>query len=209
MRKPFLTAVLLLTAVNIAVGQEEVPFRKEYSIEIGTGLAPLHMALVPTWDYEAQYADNGQSISTSDGSYYPSLDITGVIRTNLRTEFTFSIGTSWCHHKVYQHSSFGIDPEGKPRYNVDDKTMIGWANTPPVFSVTAQWRYLWNPEDKVYLYSGFGLGYISNQFDALYLPLPSVTPVAIRIKGKHLYGFAELMVGTLATLAHGGLGWKF
>ena len=208
MRKLILAAILLPLAFNTAAGQEDVPFKKEYSIEISTGIPPLHSNLSPDWAYEDALAKQGQTMTTSDAKY-PTFDITGVLRTSHHHEFTLSAGVSWCHHKVFQHSIFGIDPNGDPRYNVNDKSLIGWQNTPPVFSVTAQWRYLWNPEDKVYLYSGVGLGYISNQFDALYLPLPSVTPVAIRIKGKHIYGFAEIMVGTLATLVHGGLGWRF
>ena len=208
MRNLFLTAILLLVAVNTAAGQDDIPFKEEYSIEIGTGVAPLHTSLGPSWTYEEALAKQGQTLTTSD-AMYPTFDITGAVRSAKHHEFTLSVGVSWIHHKVFQHSRFGIDPNGNPRYNINDKTFSGWADTPPVFSFTVQWRYLWNPEDKVSLYSGLGLGYVSNQFDSLFLPLPSVTPVALRIAGKHFYGFAELMVGPMATLAHGGLGWKF
>lgn len=208
MRNPILAALMVLVAVNTAAAQDYVTFRKEYSIEVSTGIPPLHTNLSTSRSYEEALAKQGQTMTT-DGAQYPSFDITGVLRSANHHEFTLTAGVIWVHHKVYQHSSFGVDPHGNPRYNINDSSFSGWANTPPVFSATVQWRYLWNPEDKVYLYSGLGLGYISNQFDSLLLPLPTVVPVAIRIKGDHIYGFAELMVGTLATLAHGGLGWRF
>ena len=141
MRNIILAAILLLGAVNTAAGQNDIPFKEEFSLEITTGVPPLHTTLGPSWTYEETLAKQGQSLTTSDARY-PTFDITGVVRSAKHHEFTLSVGVSWIHHKVYQHSSFGIDPNGDPRYNINDKTFSGWADTPPVFSFTVQWRYL-------------------------------------------------------------------
>jgi hypothetical protein len=41
MRNPILAALMVLVAVNTAAAQDYVTFRKEYSIEVSTGIPPL------------------------------------------------------------------------------------------------------------------------------------------------------------------------
>ena len=203
-------AVVLATSTSVVAqeyGASRLPYPKSFSIEAGTGLLPLHMSFIPTYAYEEKLADKGQE-AISEGSSYPVLNITGVLRTRPRTEFTLTAGASWYHHRIMQYSVFGIDPEGKPRYNLQDGTYIGWKDSEPVFTLTFQWRHLWNPQNAFVVYSALGAGLvIPTSMDMA--PMPSLTPIAFRYGGRHFYGFAELTLGTLATIVHGGFGWHF
>ena len=210
MKPLFLAAILFLTSAFSAAAQETPGFEKVWSMEIGVGLQPLHMLGAPGQAYNQKLADKGQSIGDK-GEFPQAIDITGVMRSNVHTEFSFSLGASWYHFNLYQHPEFGINPDGSVRYNSNEKSLIGPAITPPVFSCLLQWRHIWNPSNEyVHWYSGLGLGFVAADYATpKILPVASVTPVALRIKGKHLYGYAEMMLGPLATLAHGGLGWRF
>lgn len=208
MRIHILSITLLLAAVSSAFAQEKPVYQKTFSVEVGTGIMPLHMTFSPSREVETAYAKKGQSIGTGGAAAkYPVIDITGVIQSAHHHEFTLSAGVSWCHHKVYQHSTWGIDPNGEPRYNLNDKTPIGWADSSPFFSLTSHWRYLWNPSSSAVIYSGLGLGLVMEASGCA--PIPSVIPIALRYGGKHFYGYLENMIGPMATLIHGGLGWRF
>jgi hypothetical protein len=200
-------AVLLAAAISVSAQEKDTSSDTKYSVEIGTGLQPLHTNLANGWSYKKELAETGQGID-SKGSFCPVADLTAVIRTRPRTEFTLSAGVSWYHHRVTQYSIFGTDPEGKPRYNLKDGTPGGWKDSSPVFSLTFQWRHIWNPDNAFKVYSGLGAGIVFSKYEQP-LPAPSLTPAAFRYGGKHFYGFAEITVGTLATFIHGGLGWQF
>lgn len=214
MKPRFLVAVLFLATAVSAVAQEEPQeapkFNKTYSIELGTGIQPVYMNTFNTpssWVKE-QYADKGQK---AVGPYrYPVISLTGVIRVSRRSEHILTLGTTWCHHQILQYpwQTGGFDPEGKPRYNFSaEGTIVGSANNTQRYSITWQWRHLWTPDRLIVLYSGLGLGIVFSS--NAHLPLPALTPLGLRIGGKHFYGFAEATVGPYATLAHGGLGWRF
>lgn len=197
----FLTVALTASAQEVSN-----KFQKMWSVEIGTGVQPLHMTLSPSREVEKEFANQGQTIS-GEGSFYPVMDITGVLRTAPRHEFTLSAGASWYHHRLYQHAAFGIDPNGNLRYSLEDKTLMdGWKDSSPIFSLTFHWRFIWNPDDAVTVYSGLGLGLVTTDIVS---PVPSVIPIAFRYGGRHFYFFLENMLGPMATLAHGGLGWRF
>ena len=209
MRARLLAAALLLTVAPAAFSQEEeaaLPaFRKSYSIELGTGLPPLHMSLMPSRAVKDAYAQKGQSVSSRQ-TFYPVISLTGTVRTSRKSEHTLTAGLSWCFHPVTRYGVFGTDPDGKPRYDLSDGSPAGWEHSSPVFTFTWHWRHLWNPDGKVVAYSGVGAGFPF--MDGLF-PLPSVTPIAIRFGGAHLYGFAECTLGPVASILHAGLGWKF
>lgn len=199
--------LLLVSAAAFAQGEVGQPFAKSYSIEIGTGIRPLQMMFGPTRAARELLAPKGQDVDTQ-GEYFPTLSLTGVLRLRPDTELTLTAGTSWYHHKVIQYPIFGTDPYGNPRYDLTKGTPAGWMNSIYSYSATFQWRHLWNPDRAFVLYTALGAGatYTSSSH---FFPLLSITPIAARYGGKHIYGFAELTLGPIATLAHGGLGWRF
>ena len=219
MRPHILTAAVLLLALSLpAAAQEEATqFKKTYSIELGTGIQPFYMNswTAPSSQVKDEYAQKGQC---PEGPYsYPVASLTGVMRISRRSEHILTLGTTWCHHKVVQYpESGGYDPKGNPRYKIENGTTIGYANTSFEYSITWQWRHLWTPDKLVVLYTGVGLGVYSEHVYAMgghiplpVVPVPDVTPLGLRFGGKHFYGYAEATLGPVATLAHGGLGWRF
>lgn len=208
MRKLFLTA-LVLGAVLSARGQDPAPFRRSLSVEAATGLAPCHMRIVymsPSYERRRELAQNGQD-ADMDHAYYPAADLSLVWRTKEHWEHAFTTGVSWCHHRLIQYEAFGIDPNGKPRYDLQTGKPAGWADSTPFFSLTWQARYLYNPHAGVQLYSAVGLGLITDWEGVL--PLPAITFIAARYTTEHFYFFFEVPLNEVALFAHGGLGWRF
>ena len=193
-------------AKDVRVSQN-VPFEKSYSIEIGTGIRPFQMMINPVRAAQARLAPKGQDVDT-DGSFYPVVNLTGVLRSGWKTEFTLSAGASWYHHRLIQYPSFGVDPNGKPRYDLEHGERVGWMDSIPAFSGTFQWRHLWNPSNAFLVYTALGAGVTVSYFSSFF-PLLSLTPVAFRYGGEHFYAYTELTLGPLASFVHGGLGWRF
>ena len=169
--RAYIAAAVLLAAISVSAQEKDTSSDTKYSVEIGTGLQPLHTNLANGWSYKKELAETGQGID-SKGSFCPVADLTAVIRTRPRTEFTLSAGVSWYHHRVTQYSIFGTDPEGKPRYNLKDGTPGGWKDSSPVFSLTFQWRHIWNPDNAFKVYSGLGAGIVFSKYEQP-LPAPS------------------------------------
>lgn len=197
-----LLAIAVLMGIVFGASAQESSFQKRYSIEVGTGIPPLYMDYMTTAD---RLAERGMSID-KESAFYPVVSLSGVMSVSDKNEFTLTIGTSWCHHKVIQYSVFGTDPNGKPRYNLHDGKPAGWMNSSLQWSVNLNWRHLWNPENMATFYSGLGIGYSPALGPT---PVPTLTPVALRVGGNHFYGFIECTIGAVATFAHGGLGWRF
>lgn len=193
-------------AKDVRVSQN-VPFEKSYSIEIGTGIRPFQMMINPVRAAQVRLAPKGQDVDT-DGSFYPVVNLTGVLRSGWKTEFTLSAGASWYHHRLIQYPSFGMDPNGKPRYDLEHGERVGWMDSIPAFSGTFQWRHLWNPSNAFLVYTALGAGVTVSYFSSFF-PLLSLTPVAFRYGGEHFYAYTELTLGPLASFVHGGLGWRF
>lgn len=193
-------------AKDVRVSQN-VPFEKSYSIEIGTGIRPFQMMINPVRAAQVRLAPKGQDVDT-DGSFYPVVNLTGVLRSGWKTEFTLSAGASWYHHRLIQYPSFGVDPNGKPRYDLEHGERVGWMDSIPAFSGTFQWRHLWNPSNAFLVYTALGAGVTVSYFSSFF-PLLSLTPVAFRYGGEHFYAYTELTLGPLASFVHGGLGWRF
>ena len=202
MRRLFLSLFALMGLAATVHGQE---FRKTFSLEIGAGMGPAHMYLMnnPTWETEKALAALGQE--ARDGSY-PALTVSGALRTWDRWETVATVGVSWGHFQITQYDTFGIDPEGKPRYDLKKGSPAGSMDLDPLWTLTIQERVYWNPRWKVQPYTGWGLGIV---FSSEIFPLPSVTPVGVRLGGRHVYGFVETPISTYGLLFHGGLGWKF
>lgn len=188
-------------------------FEKTYSIELGTGLSPFFMRYMPYSSVKKSLAQKGQE-AIGDGAFYPVISLTGVMRTGLKTEFTATVSSSWCHNKLVQYPQFGIDPDGQPRYDLTKGSPAGWLVSSPTFTLMVQYRHLWNPQNAFVFYSGIGFGFSSGLMayrgNSVYPSLlPSLTPLAFRLGGQHFYGFAECTIGPVASYVHGGLGWHF
>ena len=139
--------------------------------------------------------------------YYPAFTLSGAIRTWDRWETVVTAGVSWYRSRLIQYEPFGIDPQGKPRYDLTKETPVGgWVDSSPVASLTVQERVFWNPRWKVQMYSAFGLGLTTS---SNLVPIPSLMPVCIRLGGRHLYCYAETGFSPFASYLHGGLGFKF
>ena len=210
MAKRLIVSFLLLVVGLPAFCQEEsvvepVKFSK-FSIEVGTGLQPiLTDYLSMDWDYKSTLADKGLGVDR-DGALYPMFSLSAVWRPYKRSEFLFTLGESWIHHRVVQYSVFGTDPKGKPRYDLYDGSPAGWTDSPAVTTTTIQYRQIWNPKNAVTLYSGIGIGLI---IDDELLACPEFTLLGARYGGEHFYFFAEGTLGLIATFAHLGVGWHF
>lgn len=197
-------AALLASAVN-AFAQEVPDFRKSFSVEIGTGISPLYMSDTPSRSVQQRLAQKNL-VASDEGCFHPVVTLTGVFRTNVKSEFTASAGISWNHNKLIECPTFGIDPYGQPRLNLDESKPAGTLESSPEYSLLIQYRHLWNPQNALVCYSGIGAGFSTAMGVC---PIPSFTPLALRLGGDHFYGFVEGTVSILATFVHGGLGWRF
>ena len=200
--KHFFSMFLVLLATVSAHGQD---FRKSFSLEIGAAPGPLHMQAGPSWTEKKDLAEQGQEAFTHD-IIPPAVSLSAVWRTGYRWETLVTGCFSWIHAPVTQYETFGIDPQGKPRYDLTKGTPAGGKDLFPTGSITVQWRVFWNPQWKVQPYSAFGAG-LSTATE--WIPLPSLVPVGVRFGRGHLYGFLETGFTPFATIGHGGLGWRF
>ncbi|MBO6169770.1 MAG: hypothetical protein J6O51_07335 [Bacteroidales bacterium] len=200
-----LRALLVIACVLVSAPSfsQVRTWRKSFSIELGSGIKPLHMTMSPSRDVRYKLGEEGKAVDMSR-AYYPVITVTGAWRFREHSELALTGEASWSHHKVIQYGIFGTDPEGKPRYDLNNSTPAGWKNSTLIPSLTFRYRYLWNPYAKVVAYSGVGVGFIPTFF-----PIPEILPIAARYGGNHFYGFAELTMGPVASYVHLGLGWRF
>lgn len=218
MRRFILAFVLFALTWLSAIAQERAyslpsssqPFRQTFSVEAGTGVGPWHMRIIymsPSYERRREFAKYGQD-ADMDSAIYPALDLSLVWRTSEHWEHAFTVGVSWCHHQVLQYEEFGVDPDGNPRYDLSSGTPVGWTDSTPFTSFTWQARRLYNPQAKVQMYSGIGLGIITDLNTGAF-PLPAFTLFGARYTTPHFYFYFELPLSDIALLAHGGFGWKF
>ena len=205
-------AVAILLGTGLLTRAQEVPeiSQRTWSIEIGVGIIPYHMAMIPTRAIKEELAQFGQQPGTIINPYGPAFSVSGAYRVRRWTEFRFTVGASWRYYELIQYSVFGTDPDGKPRYDLSDGHYLKTTSA-SVFSFTFQCFHIWNPGRTAELYSGGGLGFIAGKGNPLTepIPLPELTPIGVRVGGKLFYGFAELTLGPIATLFHGGVGCRF
>lgn len=196
----FLAVLLLLAALPL--GAQE----KTWSIEAGAGIAPIHAMVTRTVNKEM--AASGRTLS--DTRLSPSITLSVAWQFAPKWEAVLTGSVSWLHAQVLQYGTFGIDPYGNPRYSLQDGAEpAGAINTGFNWSVTAQMRRLWTPKKAIVLYSGLGVGFIPHS--SLVTPiLPAVIPIGLRYTPcRHLSIFVENTLSPVATLVHGGLGWRF
>lgn len=218
MKTRFLILVALAFLGVTAHAQEEeeafeLPFRPSFSLEIGTGFAPIHTLVNRSglaWD--DVLADKGLDPDT-EGSWCPAFSLSAVWHTALRWEFALTGGVSWCNYRVTQYGIFGTDPQGRPRYDLDDPRESYRINSETAYALFFQVRRFWNPTQKVKLYSAVGFGFYTDKKPSTdrgrLTPVPSLTPIAVRFGTRPLKFFLEHTYSPAATAWQLGLGWTF
>ena len=219
MKTRLLSLVILLCAVFSAFAQDateparvrlhhSLPWQKSFSLEVGSGLPPLHMLMSPSYADEYALAQKGQEADKQQ-AFFPVLSVSGVWRTGESTEWVLTGGVSCCYYDLKQYSTFGIDPSGNPRYNLNESQPAGRTRTDLSPTLTLCYRHLWNPWNAFVVYYELGLG--AGDFSGLLdVPiLPAWTPIGLRYGGDHFYFYLENTYSPIATLVHGGLGWRF
>ena len=219
MKTRLLSLVILLCVTLSAYAQDgpfparvrlhrAMPWQKSLSLEIGTGVPPMHVLMFPSYSDKQAYAQKGQEISTQD-AIYPVLSLSGVWRFGEQSELVLTAGVARCCFDITQYGVFGTDPNGNPRYNLEDPRPAGRGKTDLSPTLTFRYRHLWNPWSAVVVYYelGFGLGSFSTFLDAPVLP--ACTPIGFRFGDDHFYVYLENTYSPVATLFHGGLGWRF
>ena len=210
MRPRLLVLAALLLASVSAFAQEDgdPPFSPYFGLEIGTGMAPIHtLSNVSLFKRDINLTEDGQA-REYDGAWCPNLSLSAVWHPELRWEFALTSDLSWVHHQMIQYESFGVDPQGRNRYDLHSYQNIGWKDSDFVAAVFFQVRRFWNPTQKVKLYSAAGLGYVfdpSGDFGIV----PSITPIAVRFGTGPLKFFIEHAYTPAATAVGFGLGWTF
>lgn len=199
---------LLAGTAGLVVGEKlhtssEFPAEEYFSLEAGTGIKPLHMALMDLG--KRDLAEQGLIIHLDDASY-PVLTLSEVWRVSRSTELCLTEGASAIFYGLRQFERFGYDPKGRPRFDLSQSTYAGRRMSKPAFSLTGQARFFWFPSRDITLYSAVGIGFSTVTG---FVPLPEIVPVALRYGRNHLYVFLENNIGPFATFVHGGLGWKF
>ena len=205
MKRILIAMACLLLSIS-ALSQEKEPFQKSWSVEIGTGIYPFYMNFVPSRALETEFADNGQEFYNISDWLISSVTVAGVYRFSLHSEVTATAQLNWRSYQIRQYPLFGTDPNGKDRYDLNQKAEYVSDGIVLVPALTFRYRYLYNPEHFVTVYTGFGLGF---NYSSIFMVIPEITPVGLRFGRNHFYAFAELTIGNVATLGHGGLGWKF
>ena len=179
--------------------------RARYSLEVGTGLVSAYYRLFNPYNINLDQPLVEYGLSVSDVHKH-ALTLAGTFSRNPSTEVALILGLNWSTYTLRQHPVFGVDPEGKPRYKAYESEPVGKDAGFAVFSLSAEVRHVYNPASEFQFYSAVGLGACS------YTPLPlfSLTPIAFRWTGDHLYGFSEFSLLSASTwLCHLGLGWRF
>ena len=210
MKTRFLTLVTLLFLGVTAHAQEAeeyvVPFQPYFTVELGTGIAPIHTLLKESsLSYNHEIADKG--LGPQGKSWSPAFSLSFAWHPYLKWEFALTGGVSWCHYKVVQYDTFGVDPQGRPRYDLDKPLYPFWTDSYFSGALFVQARRFWNPTQKVKLYTaaGFGAYVQGKEIQAV----PSLTPIAVRFGTGHFKFFIENTLSPVASLWHMGVGLSF
>ena len=195
-----------LTSLAADPDGQTAPFRKTFSLEIGSGILPLQTQFPTLEDKRSAFYWNGQS-----AKYVctPAFDLSAAWLVTPRIEMVLSLEIAQRRYQVTQHPEFGTDPYGNPRYDFSQPgTDLGIKGLEPVESLYCQGRFFWMaPQSAFCFYSGIGIG-VSTNFRST-IPVAGLTPLAFRIAGAQFYFFAEATVSPLGTFGHGGFGWRF
>lgn len=134
-----------------------------------------------------------------------AMQLSAVWGRGVHSELAVTAGLNWSSFQLVQYEKFGVDPSGKPRYDASGYGVYlpGRKSGGYAGSLTAEWRYIYNPIDLVQVYSGVGLG-----VSTFYPIIPSLSLVGIRLCGLRLYGFACINISPSTWLGTFGLGMR-
>ena len=202
--------LILFLCISAAAYAQEEPFQQSFSVELGGGLGPMHMSfpgVCPTSLEKNTYAKEGKSLYCNQ-NFFPEVALGVAWRFARKWELSLMGGISWAEYTVKTHEQFGVDPFGEPRYNASKTIDTYKILSAPYFNSTLQARLIWNPDQKVQVYTAFGVGIAVVGKE--WAPFPAITPIAVRYSnGNHFYGFLENAFTTNSMLLHGGVGWRF
>ncbi|MBR4735539.1 MAG: hypothetical protein IK052_05545 [Bacteroidales bacterium] len=212
----FLSLVLISCITANAASTDDrdksnTPFKPSFSLEVGGGLAPIHL-LLSAWNLRRgsgeteKYAAEGKSVTIRQ-RVQPGVFFSLAYRPVQRWEFTVTAGFSWINAHVVQHPEFGILPNGMPRYN-SSAIESEYPMIIPSFSVTPQARRYWNPKWKVQVYTAFGIGFYgpASYQKSNIQAIPSFTPFGFKYAKGRFYFFLENGFTPFSTLLFGGVG---
>ena len=203
-----LAALLLFGVSAFAQEDDDPPFSPYFSLEIGTGMAPIHtLSNIAFVKRDTKLSESGQA-RWYDGAWCPNFSLSAAWHTTLRWEWVVTADLSWVHHQLIQYDSFGVDPQGRNRYDLGSYQNLGWKDSDFAAAVFFQARRFWNPTQKVKLYSAAGLGYVFDPAQDFSF-VPSITPIAVRFGTGPLKFFIENTYSPAATVFDVGLGWTF
>lgn len=211
--KRFITIALILFGVSITThaADEEWPassFQKTFSLEIGAGIMPATHFLMDMYErsMDKSLKENGQKLADPT-SYPPTFSLSAIWHTGPRWEMVVTGVISWWNYALYQLDSFGIGPDGKPRYDFSSEGTFVNDNTCYGGSLAFQARHYWKKSTWYHGYSAYGLG-VSTDGKTIQL-MPVWVPIGGRAEWNHLYFYLEYTLGAIATSLHGGFGWRF
>ena len=205
-----LTILFLLFGAGLtslaAEPDDQAPFRKAFSLEIGTGTRSVFLQYPSfTAKQRQEFTEKGQQYREV-GTIPICLSACYHIVPHL--ELVLSGSIAWYHYDLTQYPAFGTDPYGRTRYDYQAQgAPLGRVSAGSVENLYFQFRAPWLFDGEDAFYSSIGVGLATN-FDKT-IPTFGFTLLGIRVAGKHFYGFGEFTVSPLATLFFGGLGWRF
>ena len=216
----FIICLLLISgtaAVSVAQNAAQFPapatWEKSFAIEAGAGFAPVHMFLAyPSAREERAFAENGQRVTESRLLRTPSFSLSAIWRTGEKSELVLALSATRMRYSITQYSVFGIDPDGKPRYDLNDSKDAGRTHSPVSTSLSACYRRLWLRDGHWTVYSAIALGLVHTP-DKGPGPhvnvMPGFAPLGMRYGWQNLYACVELGFTPAASLSAAGIGWKF
>ena len=218
MKRLVICLLLLSGTAAASVAQDAAQFpapatwEKSFAIEAGAGFAPVHMFLAyPSAREEREFADKGQRV-TESSPLTPSFSLSAIWRTGEKSELVLALSASRMRYSITQYSVFGIDPDGKPRYDLSDGKEVGRTHSPVSTSLSACYRRLWLRDGHWTVYYAIALGLVHTP-DKGPGPhvnvMPGFAPLGMRYGWQNLYACVELGFTPAASLIAAGIGWKF
>ena len=210
MRKAVFLLFFSLVVLSIPVRAQHFDPEHRHSIEISTGIPPLHGQL----GFDSNLLKYERGIDTKR-LCMPSVNIGYTFCISEKWDFNAVFNTCTAVYLMSQHSPVVKEGDLKPdgsvaqadEYDFLSEPESTWIKSYPSFSLMADVRFKWYRSDSVRLYSALGAG--AALVAGNVIPSPYITPVGICFGKNHLYGIAELTVSSAASFILIGAGWRF
>lgn len=204
-----LFAILAILTFCLPAQAQHYDPEHRHSIEISTGLPPVHGLLLGSGD---------------NARMYGGFDEKTHLRSCFNLGYTYTINEKWDFNfvldAVAQFYTQTYYPKVSDTYTLPDGTVIeqkvfDFRADPISIKHGSRWwvsynfdfRWKWYRSDTVRLYTAFGLGYVPGcPFSPV---LPYIAPVGINWGARHFYGIAELNASPAASIILIGAGYRF